>query len=183
MKNAFMVWNDAFSAAELDAFEAYGDSQVQQRAELALKNDINEEIRITRVAWLAHRPETAALYERVTQVVRRLNDEVYHFDITGLEDIQYTVYHGAEGGHYHWHIDHGPHNLQPRKLSLSVQLTEPSRYQGCELQFQVSNKIGVAPRTRGAIIAFPSFFLHRVTPIVSGTRKALVVWATGPAFR
>jgi PKHD-type hydroxylase len=41
----------------------------------------------------------------------------------------------------------------------------------------------VAPRTRSAIIAFPSLFLHRVTPIVSGVRKALVIWATGPAFR
>jgi predicted 2-oxoglutarate/Fe(II)-dependent dioxygenase YbiX len=41
----------------------------------------------------------------------------------------------------------------------------------------------VAPRTRGAIIALPSFFLHRVTPIVSGMRKALVIWATGPAIR
>jgi hypothetical protein len=26
-------------------------------------------------------------------------------------------------------------------------------------------------------------FLHRVTPIISGTRKALVIWATGPDFR
>jgi hypothetical protein len=25
MKNAFMVWNDLFTAAELDAFEAHGD--------------------------------------------------------------------------------------------------------------------------------------------------------------
>ena len=50
-------------------------------------------------------------------------------------------------------------------------------------QFQVSHKVGMAPRTRGAVIAFPSFFLHRVTPIISGTRKALVVWATGPEFR
>jgi hypothetical protein len=41
----------------------------------------------------------------------------------------------------------------------------------------------VIRRTRGAIIAFPSFFPHRVTPIISGTRKALVVWATGPEFR
>jgi PKHD-type hydroxylase len=65
----------------------------------------------------------------------------------------------------------------------SFQLTDPARYQGCELQFQVSDNIGVAPRTRSAIIAFPSLFLHRVTPIVSGVRKALVIWATGPAFR
>ena len=72
---------------------------------------------------------------------------------------------------------------KPRKLSLSVQLTDPSQYEGCDLQFQVSDKVGVAPRKRGTVIAFPSFFLHRVTPIISGTRKALVAWATGPEFR
>jgi PKHD-type hydroxylase len=183
MKNAFMVWNDVFTAGELDAFEEYGDRMVHQKAQLAVKGDIKDDIRITRVAWLEHSRETSALYERITQVARKLNDEIYRFDVTGLENIQYSVYHGTEGGHYHWHIDYGPHNPKPRKISMSIQLTEPSQYVGCDLQFQVSNTIGVAPRKRGAIIAFPSFFLHRVTPIVSGTRKALVVWATGPHFR
>jgi PKHD-type hydroxylase len=183
MKNAFMVWNDFFAATELDAYEAYGDRMVHEKAILAVKGDNDDAIRITEIAWLEHNRETEDLYERVLQVVRRLNSEIYHFDVTGLERIQYTVYSGSKGGHYHWHIDHGPHNLKPRKISMSIQLTEPSQYEGCELQFQVSNSIGVAPRARGAIIAFPSFFLHRVTPIISGTRKALVVWATGPEFR
>jgi PKHD-type hydroxylase len=183
MKNAFMVWNDVFSASELDGFEEYGDRMVLHKASLAVQSDKDDETRITRVAWLERNEETAALYERIIQVVRRLNSEVFQFDITGMENIQYTVYHGTEGGHYHWHIDHGPHNLKPRKISLSIQLTDPSQYQGCDLQFQVSKSIGVAPKTRGAVIAFPSFFLHRVTPILSGTRKALVVWATGPEFR
>lgn len=182
MKNAFMVWEDVFSAAELDAFEEYGDRMVLQKATLAA-GDNDDDIRITQVAWLEHSAESAALYERIGQLVRKLNQEIYRFDVTGLENIQYTVYRAAQGGHYHWHIDHGPHNPKPRKISLSIQLTEPSQYAGCDLQFQVSNKIGVAPRKRGAIIAFPSFFLHRVTPIVSGTRKALVIWATGPEFR
>ncbi len=182
MKNAFMVWDDALTALELDSIEAYGDRMLQQQATLA-QGDINHDIRSTRVAWLAHSPETSALYERLIQVVRRLNDEIYHFDVTGLENIQYTVYHDTEVGHYHWHIDYGPDNPKPRKISLSIQLTDPSQYEGCDLQFQVSDKIVVAPRRRGAIIAFPSFLLHRVTPIISGTRKALVVWATGPEFR
>jgi PKHD-type hydroxylase len=183
MKNAFMVWNDVFTASELNSFEQYGDRMVQQKAVLAVPGDHDDDIRITRVAWLERNEETMALYERMVAVVRRLNSEVFHFDVTGLENIQYTVYHSGEGGHYHWHIDHGSHNLKPRKISLSVQLTDPAQYEGCELQFQVSNQIGVAPRTRGAVIAFPSFFLHRVTPIISGTRKALVIWATGPEFR
>jgi PKHD-type hydroxylase len=33
------------------------------------------------------------------------------------------------------------------------------------------------------VIAFPSFFLHRVTSVTAGVRKSLVLWATGPEFR
>ena len=69
MNSAFMVWNDAFTAGELDAFEQYGDRMVHQRAELALKGDINDEIRITRVAWREHNQQTAPLYQRIAQVV------------------------------------------------------------------------------------------------------------------
>jgi hypothetical protein len=90
MKSAFMVWNDVFTAAELDAFEAYGDRMVLQRAALAVAQHIDDGIRIARIAWLERKPETSILYERVTQVVRRRNDEICHFDVTGLESIQYT---------------------------------------------------------------------------------------------
>ena len=70
-----------------------------------------------------------------------------------------------------------------RKLSLSLQLTDPSQYEGCDLQFQGGRRIETAPRTRGALIAFPSYVLHRVTPITRGVRKSLVCWVSGPEFR
>jgi predicted 2-oxoglutarate/Fe(II)-dependent dioxygenase YbiX len=41
----------------------------------------------------------------------------------------------------------------------------------------------IAEGARGTVIAFPSYVLHRVTPIESGVRKALVVWVAGPEFR
>jgi PKHD-type hydroxylase len=67
------------------------------------------------------------------------------------------VYDATEGGHYDWHIDYGPDNMKPRKISMSIQLTDPSKYQGCDLQFMLSNEIRVAPRTRGASNArFPT---------------------------
>ena len=178
-----MVGHDAFAPGELDAIEAYGDRMVHQKAEIAVKSDNDDHVRITRIAWLERNAETALLYERLAQLVAKLNSDIYRFDVTDLEKIQYSIYDGAEGGHYGWHMDHGPHNPKPRKLSMSVQLTDPSQYEGCDLQFQVSDKIGSAPRQRGAVIVFPSFVLHRVTPITSGVRKALVVWATGPEFR
>ena len=150
MKNAFMVWDDAFTTGELDSVEAYGDRMLHQEAGLAEEGNIDHGIRSTRIAWLAHNRETSALYERIIQMVHRLNSEAYHFEVTGLENIQYTVYRDTEGGYYHWHIDHGPHNPMPGKISLSIQLTDPSQYEGCDLQFMVSNTIGVAPRKRGS---------------------------------
>ena len=39
------------------------------------------------------------------------------------------------------------------------------------------------PDARGTVVAFPSFLYHRVTPVTSGLRKALVAWIAGPRLR
>jgi PKHD-type hydroxylase len=183
MKHPVTVWNDVFSPSELQAIEDYGDRLALQKATLQVRGPNDDAIRITRVARIAPGPESKALFDRIAQLVQRLNQDVYRFDVRGLENLQYSVYHGAEGGHYTWHVDYGPDNPTPRKISLSIQLTDPAQYEGCDLQFQMSEQISVAPRRRGALIAFPSYVLHRVTPILSGTRKVLIAWATGPDFR
>jgi PKHD-type hydroxylase len=181
--NTFAVWESVFSPAELDAIERLGDQLVQQRALVTNQGQIDPAVRITRVAWITPEPAHQDLFARMGAAVRQLNAQFFRFDINGLEPFQYTVYHATEGGHYGWHVDCGPHNRTPRKLSLSLQLSEAGAYSGGELQFQFGPKVDAAPRTRGALIAFPSFFLHRVTPVVAGTRKALVIWANGPEFR
>lgn len=183
MKSAVNVWDDAFSPGELQAIEDYGDRLLLHKAALQSPGQNDDPIRITRVARIAPGPESKPLFDRIAQVVQRLNQENYQFDVRGLENLQYSVYHATDGGHYTWHVDYAPDNPTPRKISLSIQLTESAAYEGCDLQFQMSGQISTAPRQRGAVIAFPSFVLHRVTPILSGTRKALVVWATGPDFR
>ena len=184
--STFAVWANAFSPAELDQIETYGDRLAAEEATIAdatPEGGVRNDIRITRTAWLAPAPEARWIYDRVQKVARALNDRVYQFELSGFsENLQYTVYHGAEGGYYGWHVDQGPLRTR-RKLSLSVQLTDPSLYEGCDLEFQGGNKLETAPRDRGAVIAFPSYVLHRVTPCTKGTRKAIVAWTTGPQFR
>ncbi len=75
---------------------------------------------------------------------------------------------GSEGGHFDWHKDHGNTREEPRKISLSLQLSQGNAYEGCDLQLQSAGHIQTAPRSRGALIAFPSYALHRVTPIQRG---------------
>lgn len=182
----FVIWANAFSPAELDQIEAWGDRLTAEEATIAstrTDNIVREKIRVTRTAWLAPGPETKWIYDRLQKVARALNDRVYQFDLSGFsENLQYTAYHGSEGGHYDWHVDQGPLQTR-RKLSFSLQLSDPDRYEGCELQFFGGNRIETAPRERGTVIAFPSYVLHRVTPCIKGTRKAIVAWTTGPQFR
>ena len=45
------------------------------------------------------------------------------------------------------------------------------------------SKTDTAPKERGTVIAFPSYQLHRVTPVTAGIRKSLVAWVLGPDFR
>lgn len=179
-----VVWKDLFTTKELDAIEAYGDRLMPMRAEIVGIEGNTDHARITRIAWLENKPEVEWLFARLEKAVLEINAEFYSFDLFGLEQgLQYTIYDGAEGGHYDWHVDLGGHDVECRKISLSLQLTDPSRYEGCDLILQAGSGSFSAERARGTLIAFPSYVLHRVTPVQSGIRKSLVIWVSGPPFR
>jgi PKHD-type hydroxylase len=174
----------AFTDEELDRLEAYCDNLTLVRGTLAgsPRGQYDDVIRVTQLASIKQTPEIMWLYERLAEIVRTLNNRSYQFDLRGFsEPPQFMVYRDTEAGHFDWHMDMGP--LPPRKLSLTVQLTDPSRYEGCELQFNTGTATVSAPKNRGVAIAFPSYMIHRVTPITSGVRKAIVAWVSGPKFK
>jgi len=181
----FVPWANAFTAEEMDRIEGAGDALPLAQAGLMMdiEAQTRDRIRVTRTAWLDATPDNKWIYDRVQQIAMMINAMAYRFDLTGFsERIQYSVYHGSEGGHYDWHVDQGP-LVTRRKLSLTLQLTDPSQYQGGDLQFLAGSQTEAAPRERGMLVAFPSYGVHRVAPVTAGTRKSLVIWVTGPQFR
>ena len=180
----FAVWNKGFSNEELDAIIAYGEKLTHQKATIADGGQAADAVRITRMAWMAHNPETNWIYEKLWRIGYHLNQAIYRLDLTGLsEQLQYTVYESGEGGHYDWHVDHSTMTPMPRKLSISLQLSDPGDYEGGALELRAANSAETAPMERGAVIAFPSYVLHRVTPVTRGTRRSLVAWISGPLLR
>jgi PKHD-type hydroxylase len=179
-----VVWKEVFTPEELDRIAALGDSLMPMRAEIAGRKENTDHMRITRVAWMERNPTSEWIFVRLEEVVLKLNSQFYKYDLFGLvEALQYTIYDDAEGGHYNWHVDLGVKTVEPRKISLSLQLTDPSQYEGCNLVLDAGEGPYAAERARGTVISFPSYVLHRVTPIESGVRKSLVIWVAGPEFR
>lgn len=79
-------------------------------------------------------------------------------------------------------MDCGVEVQNRRKVSVTVQLSSPEEYEGGDLEFNLGNVIS-GPREQGAAVIFPSFYLHRVTPITKGVRKSFVLWVGGEPYK
>lgn len=149
-------------------------------------SEVNKNIRTTDIGWLGLTQDTAWLWEKLTNVIADVNCQFFKFDLTGCyEPIQLGVYKESDKGHYDWHIDSSPTDKHaPRKLSMSFLLSDPSEFEGGELQIKTgSDEIQTLGMIKGRAWFFPSYMLHRVTPVTKGVRRSLVLWVGGPEFK
>lgn len=178
-----VIWRGLFTPAELDRLERDCDALKLEQAQLTGSSGI----RSTQVAWVHRTPQTEDLYLRMEAAVLEVNTRVFRFDLSGLTPMQYAVYRESEAGYFDWHNDYGRYRgdpgQEPRKITMSLQLSDGAAYDGCDLEIRASHPLDVAPRERGTLVAFRANALHRVTPITRGVRKSLVIWAAGPEFR
>lgn len=136
------------------------------------------ERRRSRIVWLDGSGETAWIQQRVVDIAQKVNQQVWQFELNRAEPLQFARY--AEAEHYDWHTDIGTGlPILLRKLSLTVQLSDPEDYDGGNLQFQTAMEPYAASRERGAAVLFPSYVMHRVTPVLRGERYSLVQWFLG----
>lgn len=103
------------------------------------------------------------------------------FELSGMEPLQIFKY--EVGDHYDWHTDWSPVNNKKRKLSITIQLSDPSDYEGGEVEILDGPTSRIVPTDLGMATIFPSWAVHRVRPITAGERWALVAWATGKPFK
>jgi len=173
-------WEDALSAKQIAmvkkmALKGKGPGLIAEGTE-------DESIRSTKLHWMELTEDTAPIYKAIGMVAARLNAQFFGLDLTGFsEKIQLCNYKAKEKGHYDWHNDIS--NGAVRKLSLTMQLTDPSKYEGGDLILSPSGHDVVVPKKEGYIAVFPSWTPHKVTPVTKGSRQSLVAWFTGPALR
>lgn len=142
----------------------------------------SDKIRNSAVTFLYPNDVNAWIFGRMTEAIIEINNNHFGFDIFGLiEGLQFTQY-VAPAQHYDWHIDRD-HNFTPRKLSVSVMLSDPSTLKGGQLEMRFSRLSDKPIQFQGTGIFFPSYVLHRVAPITKGIRYSLVAWVSGPPFK
>lgn len=171
---------DVFGPDELDAIVEMGSRSALRPG--VTGHGHRTDVRKSDIGWLYPSEVTGWVFARLAGAVQAANDQFFGFDLSGMEQgLQFTRY-TAPGEHYDWHIDRGI-GQGIRKLSFVVQLSDPTDYDGGELEIWTGGEPHVADRTRGVITFFPSWTMHRVRPVTRGVRYSLVCWVSGPSFR
>jgi PKHD-type hydroxylase len=129
------------------------------------------------------------IFERLLDSAESINQQFYNFELSGFNYFQYTTYNNI-GSHYDFHVDIMYGNrithwseVMPKKLSFSLILSDPKDYTGGDFEIMVDKDPTIIEQPKGRLLAFPSFILHKVSPIISGSRKSLVFWVLGPKFK
>jgi PKHD-type hydroxylase len=172
-----------------------GSTSVKSKEELynlKLKRNSN-------IVWL----NDSWIYNEIRPYIQEANKLAgWNFEWDYSEECQFTKYKLNQ--YYDWHCDSWdePYNLpntpshgKVRKLSMTLQLTDGSEYEGGELEFDFRQYAPVLRDEskhlvkckeilpKGSMIVFPSFVWHRVKPVTSGTRYSLVCWNLGYPFK
>jgi len=183
----------AVSTKSLQAIQYYiNNSELLEAAFYDKSEDKNSEdinnVRSTKIAWLSNGNDIPNIltdvYKELSSLSRFVNDHIWKYCIEGWESFQYAEYRSEEGGHYDWHVDTTPrfNGGNVRKLTFVVGLSHKHEYDGGELQLRHMPEPAKFKLGKGDFVIFPSFLLHRVTPVTRGVRKTLVGWGRGPNF-
>jgi PKHD-type hydroxylase len=195
IKPLYVFKPSAFPAGFCDRVMEEGEKlKILTGATLGLKGKLgtNTKARDSKLAFFDLEPQFQWIFDTVLEPVFAANKQHWHFHVSACEAMQYTTY--GVGQFYGWHVDQhsepypdGPFKGLTRKLSITIQLSEPDDYEGGEFELRdycdydsVQTITGIRPR--GSVFVFPSFLMHRVTPVTRGVRRSLVCWIVGPPF-
>jgi PKHD-type hydroxylase len=178
----YVVFEKLFSNEECEKIIALRDVIKPEVAKVGNGDDgvVAPDKRRTEVRWIEYATNHQWLFEKMANSIVAANNKWWGFHLSGLnEALQLTHYKSEDLGHYDWHEDHGDSgNFLHRKLSVVTLLNDS--FEGGQFEFW---HIGQPSEfSKGTMIIFPSYKLHRVKPVTDGERWSLVSWVNGPPF-
>ena len=176
--NSYAYWEKVFTKEECEKIIKIA----KNKGLIQGTTNKNLNVRSSKICWLYSSDNLDWVFKKIIDIVLNLNDRFFKFDIFGLnEGLQFTNYK-APSDKYGKHIDKSLDSVI-RKLSLSIQLTDPKEYKGGELYLYEDDKGTLMKKEQGTLVLFPSYILHEVKPVTKGERNSLVSWVTGKQFK
>lgn len=123
----------------------------------------------------------------IEEYINKCNEENFNFETHNfniLDGMNYNVYHSKNKGCYDYHVDGSNYEKgYTLKLTALLNLSTES-YKGGDFYIWDGGDIHIKQLNKpGSLLIFPSFFPHKVTPVIKGKRITLALWKRGPWWR
>ena len=152
--------------------------------------NVNTEVRRVKQRWLPiNFEETKKIHNLCMEIFEEANRRCFGVNIDKVFEMFYGEYHAADKGFYREHKDASlgsSGEIYDRKLSMTIQLSDPDEYEGGDFVFYDSSfdhPDKELLRQKGTAFVFPSILLHGIQPVTKGVRKCLVAFIEGPAWQ
>ena len=176
-----IFYQNIFTDKELQKIIDLGDSLSFEEAKIG-EGNTSTKLRKTSLAFIPVNNENVWLFRKFSEIIVDANTKFFHFDISKIQALQYSVYN--EGDFYSTHVDtQDLYYSGERKISFTLQLTNENDYEGGNLILKDKPGSSKTIRKKGTLTLFNSMLAHEVSPVTFGTRKAVVGWVLGPAFK
>lgn len=121
------------------------------------------------------------VYDKLNNFAIEANNAIWGFELSSIIDpIRYNEF--FVNGVHDWNLDIGS-GINYRKITMITQLSDPSEYEGGDLEIWTNGQFKTIPKIKGCTTIFPSFLLHRVTPVISGLKKSMTLWVGGGNYK
>lgn len=187
-KDATAYWEGFLTDEEINKILAMPEWNEVENGKVGYGGEgkVNNHVRSSEIGWVHYKEDNDWLWNKLSSVAAQVNSQFFKFDLSGFyEPMQLGVYKAENDGHYDWHVDSSLNSpTVSRKLSMCLLLSDVSEFEGGQLQVKTENDDPITLETKkGRAWFFPSYVLHRVTPVSRGSRKSLVSWIGGPEFK
>ena len=178
--SSFFVKN-IFSERFLFDIDEYASHQQLENGGTVEVQNKSSQARSTKIHWMTnekYKSSLLSIYQEISSKVRKINDSMWSYNYDGYEPFQYSEY--EVGDHFNWHFDVKQFTgANIRKVSFSLGLSNKNEYEGGDLILKTSVEENCYKLDRGDLIVFPSWALHKVTPVTKGKRRVVVGWGEG----
>jgi len=182
MRQNWQMWSGVMQPDTIDFIVAEAEKVDSQAATTFNDQSEKNSFRSSEVSWLSG---NNVIQDILWDFVSAANNNAFHVQVDNKCDMQFTEYHASKMGHYDWHhdVNWSEDNTTDRKLSVTVQLSDPLEYEGGVFEFSECPTPDDSSRKKGTVLVFPSYLKHRVLPVTKGTRRSLVAWFEGPRWQ
>jgi len=183
IKTPFYYWKEELSPTLCKAIIEEGKKLELIDASIHTDKTVDTQYRVGQTGFF---PKGGWVESIVATYVQKANHFAgWNFILEGAEKVQFGIYN--KDAYYKWHRDCSISGDLYRKLSITIQLSNPKDYEGGKFEIKNFWNTHELPleedvHKQGTIIVFPSILMHQVTKVTRGTRYSLVQWYNGPDF-